>query len=319
VNSRPAERIDPAGAAAASVTAILYGSSYVATAIALHGFTPLTVALWRGVIGGLALALLVALVRSPAVRPARLDRTRAARLLVLAALTGPAFIVLMNVAVSLAGASITAFVAGLYAVLGAALAVPLLGERLERSTLGALLLALIGAALLGELPNGGQTALGAGVGLLAAVVFATFLVLSRRWCTVHDLPGPTVALAAQALSALVTLAWAGATGPLLPVAPTADAVAAVVWLGLMVSALATVLVILGMRRLPARRASAFLLLNPPSAAVLSWLLLGERFSPAQLAGAAMVLVAMAVASGLATMPRSAGGVARSGGGLASDR
>jgi drug/metabolite transporter (DMT)-like permease len=60
-------------------------------------------------------------------------------------------------------------------------------------------------------------------------------------------------------------------------------------------------VVVGMRRLPARRASAFLLLNPPTAVLLSWLLLGEHFSIGQFVGAALVLVAMAGASGL--LPR----------------
>ena len=293
------ERVDPRGAAAASLTAVLYGSSYVATAIALRGFTPLTVALWRGVIGGLALALLIGLVRSPAFRPHGLSRGGVGRLLLLAGLNGPAFIVSMNVAVSLAGASITAFVAGLYAVLAAVFAIPLLGERPERSTLAALVLALIGAALLGEVQLGGDTTLGVGVALLAAVFFAGFLVLSRRWSAAYGLPGPTIGLVAQALSALVALGWAGAIGPILPANPPGpDAIAAVIWLGLAVAALATALVVVGMRRLPARRASAFLLLNPPTAAILSWLLLGERFNPGQFVGAALVLVAMAVASGL---------------------
>ncbi len=306
MDDRPGARIDRGGVAAASVTAILYGSSYVATGIALRTFTPLTAALWRGAIGGLALAILVAVIRSPAFRPRRLSRAATLRLLVIAVLNGPAFIVSMNVAVSLAGASITAFVAGLYAVLAALFAIPVLGERPERSTLAALLLALVGAGLLGEVQLGGDTAIGAGVALLAAIFFAAFLVLSRRWSATYGLPGPSIALAAQVLTALVALILAGATGPILPAAsPGADAVAAVIWLGLAVAALATVLVVVGMRRLPARRASAFLLLNPPTAALLSWLLVGERFSIGQFVGAGLVLVAMAGASGL--VPRRLAG------------
>jgi drug/metabolite transporter (DMT)-like permease len=291
-------RLDGMGAAAASATAILYGSSYVATAIALRGFTPITVAFWRGLIGALALALVMVAWRSARLRMPG-NRAALVRLLVLATLNGPAFLIAMNFAVSLAGASITAFVAGLYAVLAAALAIPLLGERPERLTIAALLVALAGAALLGEIQLGGKAATGVGWALLAAVVFALFLVLSRRWSIVYDLPGPTIGMFAMGLSALVAGLWAAAAGTILPpVAPGADAVAAVIWLALAVGALATVLVVVGMRRLPARRASAFLLLNPPTAALLSWLLLGETFSGLQLVGAALVLVAMAAATGL---------------------
>jgi drug/metabolite transporter (DMT)-like permease len=53
-----------------------------------------------------------------------------------------------------------------------------------------------------------------------------------------------------------------------------------------------------MRRLEARRASFYLLLNPPTAAVLAFVLLGERLEPHQIVGGGLVLVAIAAASGL---------------------
>jgi drug/metabolite transporter (DMT)-like permease len=86
----------------------------------------------------------------------------------------------------------------------------------------------------------------------------------------------------------------GVEGVVLP-----EAAAAVIWLAVGPGALAAVLVVAGMRRLPARRASAFLLLNPPTAALGAWLLLDERLSAVQLIGGALILLAMAGASGLA--------------------
>ena len=281
------------------VTALLYGSSYVATGVALHSFSPLGAALLRGVAGALALGVVLATVRHPALRPRRLTRGSTWRLLVLGTLSGPAFIIAMNLAVSLAGASITGFVAGSYAVLAALFAVPLLHERLEGTTIAALVLALVGAGLLAELRIGGTQSAGVGVGMVAAVFFGTFLVLLRRWSRSWDLPGPAVGTTGLGLSAI-----AAAIGlPLLgvPVAPgpvDLDALAAVAWLALGPGALAAILVVIGMRRLEARRASAFLLLIPPTAAIGSWLLLGETFTPVQVAGAGLVLVAMAAASGL---------------------
>jgi probable blue pigment (indigoidine) exporter len=213
----------------------------------------------------------------------------------------------MNVAVSQAGATITAFVAGLYAVLAAALAIPLLRERLELATLGSLVLALVGTALLAELQPTGSTGAGIGAGLAAALFFALFLVLSRRWSARYGMPGPTVSVA----TLLLTAAAAGILLPILgePVtdAPLrADAAAGVVWLALGPGALAAILVVTGMRRIPARRASAFLLLNPPTATLGAWLLLGERLSALQLFGGLLVLLAIAGASGLA-LPRRDGG------------
>lgn len=291
--------LDPAGAAAAAGTALIYGSSFVATAVALRSFTPLTAALWRGLLGAVALGTVATLASHPALRPQRLTRASAWRLAVVGILAGPAFVLAMNTAVSLAGASITAFVAGMYAVLAAVIAVPVLRERLERQTLAALVLALIGAALLGEVTLGGDQAVGVGVGVLAAVIFATFLVLSRRWSHAYDLPGPAIGATALGLTAAVALLLVGLVPAAAGTRPLrADAVVAVVWLALGPGALAAVGVIISMRRLEARRASAFLLLNPPTAAIGSAILLGERFTLVQLVGAALILVAMAAASGL---------------------
>ena len=139
-------------------------------------------------LGVIALGAVLLLPLAPTLRPRRLTRAGVLRLLTLAALGGPAFIVAMNTAVSLAGATITAFVAGLYAVLAAALAIPLLRERPEPSTVGALGLALAGTALLAELHLGGDAAAGIGVGLVAALLFGLFLVLSRRWSATYGLP-----------------------------------------------------------------------------------------------------------------------------------
>jgi probable blue pigment (indigoidine) exporter len=298
--------MDPRGAAAAAATAVLYGSSYVATAIALRGFVPLAAAAARGLVGALALGVVLLVSASPALRPRRVTRASAWRLVVVGALGGPAFIITMNLAVALAGASITAFVAGLYAVLAAVLAVPLLGERLEPLTIGALLLAVLGAALLGEVELGGEQLTGVLVAGAAAVVFGLFLVLLRRWSLRFDLPGPTigaVGLGGTALIAALLLPVGPPPAPLAePGGPGLDAILAIAWLGLGPGALAMILVVVGMRRLPARRGSAFMLLNPPTAAIGSWLLLGERFTPAQLVGGVLILAAMAAASGLVRWP-----------------
>lgn len=299
------ERLDPRGATAAALAAVLYGSSYVATAFALRTFTPLGVAAARGLLGALLLAAILLLPTSTGLRPRNLSPSSLWRVSVLAVLGGPAFIVPMNVAVLLAGATVTAFVAGLYAVLAAALAIPLLGERPERSTVVALMMALIGTFILGDLRLSGQVAGGIGSALVAATAFALFLALSRRWSEAYGLPGPTIGFGTLGMTA----AGVGALIPLLgdPAVSSAirpDASAAVIWLAVGPGAMAAVLVVTGMRRLPARRVSAFLLLNPPTAALGAWLLLGERLSALQLAGGALVLLSIAGASGLFRRSRS---------------
>lgn len=308
--TRPGARdgsIDRGGAVAAAISAMLYGSSYVATALALRAFTPLGAGALRGLLGGLLLGALLLLPAAVAHRPGGLTTGALARLAVLGALAGPIFVIGMNTAVALAGATITAFVAGLYAVLVAALGVPLLGERLERATVAWLGLALAGTALLGDLRPAPDLAAGIMVALGAAVAFALFLVLTRRWSQRYRLPGAMVSLVAQAEMGIglgIVMPWSGDPGVAAPL--SAEAVAAVAWLAAGPGALAAVLVVIGMRRLPARRASAFLLLNPPTAALGGWLLLGERLTATQLVGAGLVLVAIAGASGLVAARRPRG-------------
>jgi probable blue pigment (indigoidine) exporter len=284
---------------------VLYGSSYVATALALRTFTPLGTGALRGLVGGLLLALVLLAPAAAAYRPRGLSLGALLRLAVLGALVGPLFVAGMNVAVALAGATVTAFVAGLYAVLAAALGVLLLDERLERGTVAWLGAALAGTALLSDLRPTPDLAAGVVVALGAAIAFALFLVLSRRWSAPHRLSGPAVAVVGLAeMGVLLGIVMLVVGDPGASAAPRPEAIAAVAWLAVGPGVLAAMLVLVAMRRLPARRASAFLLLNPPTAALGGWLILGERLSPAQLAGAALVLVAIAGASGLLTVRRA---------------
>jgi drug/metabolite transporter (DMT)-like permease len=52
------------------------------------------------------------------------------------------------------------------------------------------------------------------------------------------------------------------------------------------------------RRVPAGRASAALLLTPVASAVIAAVVLGDRLSPLGIVGAALILAGMAVASGV---------------------
>lgn len=287
------------GALAAGGAAVIYGSAYVATAIALEGYSPAGIGVWRGVLGATLLAAALALPGLHAQRPRGLNREALVRLVVLGAVGGGLFILAVNAAVAASGATITAFVAGLYAVLAALLAIPVLDERLEPRTILALAAALVGTVLLSNIQGGNADIVGIALGLVAATAFAIFLVLSRRWSVSYGLSGATVALASLMVSALVTAVVAGLEGTLVPDAPPAHATFALLWIAAGPGAAASVLVVIGMRRLPARLASLFLLLNPPTAAVLGFLLLRERLTLTQLVGAALVLVAIAAASGYA--------------------
>jgi drug/metabolite transporter (DMT)-like permease len=273
---------------------MLFGTTYVATGLALRSFTPITIAWWRAGIGAVALGVVILAVR----RWGWPDRRDAVRFAILGVLNGPLFLVLMNVAVESAGATIAAFVSGMYAIVAALLAPFVLRERLGVRALFGFAVALIGTGLLARLEPDPQTIGGLIAGFGAAVCFALFLVLTRRWAGRRGMVGAPVALGTSLMTVAVLLPviGSGASGRLVPPATDPVAVAALVWMGLGPSFLAQLLILDSVRRIPARLTSAFLLLNPPTAALGAALLLGERLDVVQLTGAGLVLVGMAAAT-----------------------
>ncbi len=98
------------GMAASATAAVLFGTSYVATAFVLRSFAPLSATTWRGLLATAGLAAVVAL-GGLGPRPPKPTNQQIARLAVLALVGGPVFIGAMNVAVSQAGATIISLVA----------------------------------------------------------------------------------------------------------------------------------------------------------------------------------------------------------------
>jgi drug/metabolite transporter (DMT)-like permease len=263
--------------------------------------------MWRSGLAAVATAVVLRALRARAASAPRAVRPepaavpferRLARLLVLGALGGLVFLSAMNLAVAGAGATVTAFVAGLYAVLGALLGWPILGERLTADAIVGFVVALAGTALLAEL-DPGRASGGIVAGLAAAVSYAFFLVLSRRWSRPMALDPWTISLANNVFASiglLGLLAVAGSASTIVPSGVRVDALVAMAWLAL-VAVVAQVLVVAAVRRVDAQRSSAFLLLNPLSATVLGAVLLGERLTAGQLVGGALVILGMAIGTG----------------------
>lgn len=294
------------GSLLAIAAASLWGTSWVATGAALDHFSPFAVAAWRG-IGSAALMIPLLATGWLGGGPGRpgfpriSGRGAIARLITLALLGGAGFVIGMSISIQLTGATMSAFVAGLYPVLAAAGAPLVLSERPSPAAMGGLAASFAGVLLLAGFDPSGFQPLGIGVGLGSAVVFAAFLLLARRWSETWALRAPVVALANfLALSAVATpLALAAGGGGLFPGGSDASDWLALGWLGLAAGVLANLAVIGSVQRLPARESSAYLLLNPLVAAILAALLLGERLAPVQVGGAILVLAGIAAATLLA--------------------
>lgn len=215
------------------------------------------------------------------------------------------FIAAVNVAVVLSGPTVTGFVAPLYAVAAALLAIPLLGERVRLWTAGAFALALVGTALLaGVAPDAG-----AGIGIVmafaAAVAFGLYIVLARRWGTRYELDGTLVTIGnlIGRGPVLLVVEFVRSPGTLIPVDPDPAAVVALLSIAFGASSTANLLLMASVRRVAAGRASAALLLTPISSALIGAVLLSDHLTPIQLLGAGLILVGIAFASGVLTSRR----------------
>lgn len=291
-----------AGMLAAGGAAILYGAAYPATAVALRSFTPLGIA---GLACTLALAVVIALTAVgllPGPSTAAMNRASLSRLAVLAAFGGLAFIVAANIAVALSGPTVTGFVAPLYAVTAALLAVPILGERIRPITVVAFAVALLGTAFLAGVEPSVTALTGVGAAGGAALMFGLYIVLARRWGRRYALDGTLVTIAnlIGRGPVLLIVEFLRSPGTLLPADPDPAAVVALLTVAFGASSTANLLLMASVRRVPAARTSAALLLAPVSSAVLAALVLGERLAPQQLLGAVLILLGIAAASGVLT-------------------
>jgi len=297
-NGQPA-REQRTGLLFAAVAAVIYGAAYPATAIALRSFTPLAIAALACTI---ALPVVVALGWAgwlPRPNVGGLDGPRLVRLATLSGLGGILFIAAVNVAVALSGPTITGFVAPLYAVAAALLAIPLLNERMRASTLGAFAVALIGTAMLAGVAPDIDSVVGVAMALAAALAFGLYIVLARRWGERYRLDGTLVTIANLIGRGpiLLVVELVRSPGTLIPAQPDPAAVIALLSIAVGASSTANLLLMASVRRVAAGRASAALLLTPISSAVLGVILLSDDLAPFQLLGAALILAGIAAASG----------------------
>jgi probable blue pigment (indigoidine) exporter len=298
VEEDPSSRSESVGKLSAAAAAVLFGTAYVATSVAIRSFTPLGAAMWRGLLATTVLAPAFALTRNPG--PISMSAARTWRLLILGLSGGLGFVVAMNVAVSMAGATLAAFAASMSPVVAVVLAPVVLREALTMRSVGGFTAAIVGTALLSSTSSSHVDGLGVIVGLLAALCFAVFLLLSRRWSRRYQLTGEAIALSIAATTALGLLPVELLHEPaqLIPAHLRPDSVFAIIWLALVPGVAAQLFVVASVRRVKTRSSAALLLISPVTAAALAAVLLGETLSGPQLLGAALILGGIVGAAGL---------------------
>jgi drug/metabolite transporter (DMT)-like permease len=202
------------------------------------------------------------------------------------------------------GAGLATVLGNLQVVLVAYVAWAVLGERPEARVLAAVPVVLVGVVLIaGVLEDGAygeDPALGVLYGALTSMAYAGFILLLRQANAGPARPaGPL--FEASAVAALVCLVYGVASGTLDPV-PSAEAIAWLVVLALTSQVLGWMLISISLPQLAAALASVLLLLQPVGAVFLAAVLVDEQPSALQLAGVAVVLLGVGVATG-AFLPR----------------
>lgn len=274
-----------------AVAPVTWGTTYVVTTEWLPPDRPLLVATVRALPAGL---LLVAIGRA---LPRGIWWGRAA---VLGVLNIGAFFALLFVAAYRLPGGVAAVLGAVQPLLVAVLAVPLLGQRLQRRTVALGALGVTGVALVVVSGPVALDPLGIAAGLAGTASMGAGVVLTKRW----GRPVPVLAFTGWQLTAggvlLLPLALA-AEG--LPPALTPSQVGGLVYLVTGNTALAYALWLRGVGALPADRVSFLGLLSPVVAAGVGWLLLGEALTVLQATGAALALGCVVLAQRNGGPPR----------------
>lgn len=273
------------------------GSTVVASRLIAGGLPPFTATALRFAVAAPVLWLLMRLSRAAWPRP---DRRDGWLLLVQAAAGSVGYTVLLILGTRYAPAADAGVVAGTLPAVAALFAVLALGERPGRALVLSIALATAGVLAI-TLPEARAAARGEGAGALlghalvlgAVACEAAFILVNKRL----RVPVAPLALSATMstlgllvclVPALLEQAWRQ------PVSPVA--LAAAVYYALVPGVLGFWLWFAGSQRLAGAQASLMTAVMPVTALALAALVLGERVTPWQLGGCALVLLAVLAAA-----------------------
>jgi drug/metabolite transporter (DMT)-like permease len=207
-------------------------------------------------------------------------------------------LILWHHAIDDVGAGLATTLGNLQVVLVAVAAWALLGERPSARVLLAVPLVFVGAVLIsgviGERAYGDDPALGALYGVLTAVAYTGFILILREMG--RDLRRPAGPLFAATLVATVV---AAAVGALLGEADFALSWPAHGWLATLAltsQVLGWLLIAAALPRLPASLTSVVLTVQPVGSVLMGIVLLGEDPAAFQLAGVAVIVAGIVIAT-----------------------
>ena len=185
-------------------------------------------------------------------------------------------------------ASLTQLINGTYLVF-ALLLTRIGGERITRHVWLRVLLALLGLVVITGFSAGGVSALGVGLMLAAAMMFAGTLILSQY--VVFEMPAPTATLyILTTMAVIVTMAWLPVGEPIAP-ADLGAIMTPIFFLGLS-TALSRLLLFAGVKFMGSLQTAITALSEIAVALLLAAVFLDERLTGVQWVGVALLGVSM---------------------------
>jgi drug/metabolite transporter (DMT)-like permease len=201
-------------------------------------------------------------------------------------------------AIAAVGAGLATVLGNLQVIVVGLVAWLVLRERPSRSIFAALPVVIAGVALIsgavGSGAYGAAPALGVALGLTTACCYAGYLLVIRHGGRDLRRPAGPVAIATASTAAVAVVA--GFIGGDLDLAPALPSLAWLAILGLTSQSAGYLLISLSLPRLPAVVTSIVLLTQPVASVFLAMILLHESPSPTQLAGVALVVGGIAIAT-----------------------
>jgi drug/metabolite transporter (DMT)-like permease len=190
----------------------------------------------------------------------------------------------------LVDASMAQLLNGMYIVFAVLLA-RIGGERISRRELLRILIALIALVMVTGFAGSATNWLGVGLMLANALMFAGTLILSQY--VLYEMPSPTVALyVLTTMALLVAMVWAAVGSPISQAALAAG-LPSIIALG-MTTALSRLAMFASVGALGSLRTSIIAISEIGVALALAFLILGERLTPIQVGGVALLILSLSL-------------------------